>query len=236
MSCRIAVCDDDNLALRVLISLIKKEFEKHSVSIHLDAYQDSRQLKENLQRISYDALFLDVDMPAFNGISLACLQKQLSPSTVIIFISNHAEKVFDSLMAEPLRFLRKQYLERELPEAICAFLKKTKSPEEEKLVLLSHSVLRTVFIKDILYVESFNKIQHVVLKKETLPVRYTIQYLEEQLEPHQFFRPHRCFLVNPNCIYSIEKNELILDNGQSIPISRSHLKETKEHFRKALSL
>lgn len=84
--------------------------------------------------------------------------------------------------------------------------------------------------------ESFNKIQNVVLKKEVLPVRYTIQYLEEQLEPYHFFRPHRCFLVNPNWIYSIEKNELILDNGQNLPISRSHLKETKEHFRKALSL
>lgn len=236
MAYRIAICDDDNLALRVLLCLIKKEFAKHSICVTADAYQDSRQLKSRLSQISYDALFLDVDMPAFNGISLACLQKELSPSTVIIFISGHSEKVFDALTAEPLRFLRKQYLERELPEAVEAFLKKCRRPEEAKLVLLSGTSLRTVAVKDILYVESFNKLQHVVLKQETLPVRYTIQYLEEQLKPHHFFRPHRCFLVNPLSIYSIEKNELILDNGQSLPISRSHLKETKEYFRKALSL
>lgn len=232
---RIAVCDDDNLALRVISSLIKKEFSAHSVSVAVDAYQNSRLLKKQLESISYDALFLDIDMPDFNGISLACFQKQLSPSTAIIFISNHAEKVFDSFAAEPLRFLRKQYLERELPDAVSAFLKKQTNPEE-KLILLSNSALRTIFIKDILYVESFNKIQNIATKKESFPVRYTIQYLEEQLEPYHFFRPHRCFLVNPNCIYSIEKNELILDNGHSIPISRSHLKETKEQFRKVLSL
>lgn len=236
MAYQIAICDDDNLALRVLVSLIKKEFAKHSVSVTVDAYQDSRYLKTRLTQVPYDALFLDVDMPALNGISLACFKKEISPSLVIIFISNHPERVFDSLAAEPLRFLRKQYLERELPEAVQALLKKLHRPEEEKLILMSGNALRTVFVKDILYVESFNKIQNVVLKHETIPVRYTIQYLEEQLEPYHFFRPHRCFLVNPNCIYSIEKNELILDNGQNLPISRNHLKETKEYFRKALSL
>ncbi|MCI7813202.1 MAG: LytTR family DNA-binding domain-containing protein [Lachnospiraceae bacterium] len=236
MAYRIAICDDDNLALRVLISLIKKEFIRHSISVTVDAYQDSRQLKAKLTQVPYDALFLDVDMPALSGIALACFQRELSPSIVIIFISNHPERVFDALAAEPLRFLRKQYLERELPEAVDALLKKLHRSGEEKLMLMSGTSLRTVFVKDILYVESFNKVQNVVLKHETLPVRYTIQYLEEQLEPYHFFRPHRCFLVNPNCIYSIEKNELILDNGQSLPISRNHLKETKEHFRKALSL
>lgn len=53
-----------------------------------------------------------------------------------------------------------------------------------------------------------------------------MKQLISEVPSELFVSPHKSFLVNLNHISSIEKNEIFLDDGEMIPISRA--------FKKAL--
>ena len=61
---------------------------------------------------------------------------------------------------------------------------------------------------------------------ESFPV--SLAQLEEQTEEKQFIRCHNSYLVNLRHIRRLDNQNLILDNGQELPISRTYLKQCQE--------
>jgi two-component system response regulator LytT len=59
-------------------------------------------------------------------------------------------------------------------------------------------------------------------------VRYNLGDYEAELKEDGFFRIHRGYLVSLGHIKALGKCELTLDNGTTLPVSRSKEKELKE--------
>ena len=62
-----------------------------------------------------------------------------------------------------------------------------------------------------------NFLQIVTTTQSFLPI-VSITKMEEQLKGDRFLRVHRSFLVNRSAISMITNNDIILTNGQLIPI------------------
>jgi DNA-binding LytR/AlgR family response regulator len=59
----------------------------------------------------------------------------------------------------------------------------------------------------------------------------TITKLEEKLKADVFLRVHRSFLVHRNAIHKVTRNEVILRNGQEIPLGEQYRnKITQKHI------
>ena len=142
--------------------------------------------------------------------------------------------MFEALRVQPLRFVRKQHLTQELPEALTALCRELQQASSNSLLLSAEGEMLRVPIKRVLYVETANKFQRVVLADQTHEVRLTMQQLESQLAPQGFMRIHRCYLVNVSAIYSISAQEVTLDNGTRLPISRHKVEEAKERLKKVM--
>ena len=82
----------------------------------------------------------------------------------------------------------------------------------------------------IIYIESLVKNCRIVLTTQELLIQYRIKDFEALLKQYGFLRPHRSFLVNYRYIFSIQKNTLILDNKETIPLSRNRITTIKEEF------
>jgi DNA-binding LytR/AlgR family response regulator len=61
-------------------------------------------------------------------------------------------------------------------------------------------------------------------------IRAKLKELETQLLPFGFLQIHRSYLVNPYYIYRIDMNEVLLDNGQKLPLSRRRREQITEAF------
>ena len=230
MPYRIAVIEDNPTQLQSILSMAARHMKEHDCPCTLLPFKNAFDEVD----LSCDAYLMDIHMPGVDGIHLAQQLRTSGNLCSIIFISSIEERVFEALRVQPLRFVRKQHLAQELPEALNALCRELQQTSSNALLLHVEGEMLRVPVKKVLYVETANKFQRVVLADRTYEVRATMQHFESQLVPQGFLRIHRCYLVNVSAIYSISAQEVTLDNGSRLPISRNKVEEAKERLKKVM--
>ncbi len=110
-----AVCDNEPVMLERLYGQIPSEFERQGAQLRLDKFISGGDFLNAHNAEPYDVVFLDIDMPELSGFDIAERINDVG-DTLIVFVTMHDELVFSSLRFRPFRFIRKAYLENELPE------------------------------------------------------------------------------------------------------------------------
>ena len=171
-------------------------------------------------------------MPGINGIELCRRIRQSYPDSLVIFISNKEELVFQTFEVQPFRFIRKNHFLKELEQLVLAISRELSSREGIQISVqeLHSSTIYTWNINQKLYVEALAKRCQVVTEHGTTNLQYRFMNFENQLTPHGFLKPHRSFLINYKYISVIEKDTVLLDNGERIPLSRNRAAEVKQQF------
>ena len=89
---QIAFCDDDQTVLDQLSALLEKYRAQRCVQIQCTAFHSPLDLLAEIEKgTRYDILFLDVIMPAENGITAAKEIRQYDNVVKIIFLTSSAE-------------------------------------------------------------------------------------------------------------------------------------------------
>ncbi len=228
------ICEDQPSELQFICNELEKTFQKHKLPVHFETYQSSKKVLEKLSQNDhyYDLLFFDIEMPGINGIELCRRIRQSYPDSLVIFISNKEELVFQTFEVQPFRFIRKNHFLKELEQLVLAISRELSSREGIQISVqeLHSSTIYTWNINQILYVEALAKRCQVVTEHGTTNLQYRFMNFENQLTPHGFLKPHRSFLINYKYISVIEKDTVLLDNGERIPLSRNRAAEVKQQF------
>jgi len=66
---KIAVCDDEETALTIIVSAVKSTFAREGIPIELTACTNTAELRRWMDAIAFDLLMLDIDMPQKSGIA-----------------------------------------------------------------------------------------------------------------------------------------------------------------------
>ena len=229
MKLRIAYCDDETEARQIFDVGILDAFSRQNVNAALADYADPLQLAAVLREGAvFDVVFLDIDMPGLDGISLAKLLTAQEPAPAILFLSNKDELVFRALQVRPLRFLRKTYFEAEIDDAVGAVLRHLQ--RSANVVFQDGKDLYQFPLEDIRYAEVLNQTLTVVLAQERVSFRYTISAAEELLAPAGFLRIHKSYLVNYRAIARIQKDHVLLTDGQRLPLSNHRYQDVISRF------
>ena len=230
-----AICDDESAVLDYLYAHISKEFKRQSTDIHIDKFTSGKDFL-NVNKIEpFDVVFLDIDMPEMSGFDVA---EKISDNkcTLIIFVTTHDELVFSSLKFQPFRFIRKSFFDDELSEvldAVNVVLSKRIAGRKFKLQTKSHDVY--VDIEQIVYIEIYGHWLHVHTNdNEVLECYGILSDYESQLEPFDFVRTYKSYLVNCKYIRSVEKDQVVLDDKTLIPLSRRRINDVNDKFTKYL--
>ena len=119
-------------------------------------------------------------------------------------------------------------------ETIIKSLKNTKkaSSEEfaEKIVIRYNRVNHSIFLSNILYIESLSDYIKVVTLDDELVTKERISKISSRLPPY-FKRIHRSFIVNSQKVSSYN-SEFITVEGSQIPISRTYKKDIITYLNK----
>ena len=96
---QIAFCDDDQTVLDQLSALLEKYRAQRCVQIQCTAFHSPLDLLAEIEKgTRYDILFLDVIMPAENGITVAKEIRQYDTAVEIIFLTSSTEFAVESYM------------------------------------------------------------------------------------------------------------------------------------------
>lgn len=228
---RIAICDDNEIFLRMLTEKIRM----FNADSEIKPFLTGEDFLNSQTKSPYDVVFLDIDMPKIGGFDIA-EQVNNGGETLIVFVTSHDELVYSSIKFRPFRFIRKAYLDTELPEVMTAvneeFIKRN---AERKFMFQTKSGEVFEDLQLVEYIEIFGHWLLVHIKdNKSLECYGSLSDMERELNNYHFVRTHKSYLVNCRYIYSIEKNQLVLDDKTVIPVSRYKAETVKQKFRNYL--
>ena len=86
---RIAVCDDEQCFVEQIYTILSVQAKEISSALHISTYMDSGQLLYDVEDgAHFDLLFLDIEMPGTDGMSLAGAIRRSLPLALIVFITS----------------------------------------------------------------------------------------------------------------------------------------------------
>lgn len=219
------IVDDDEIDRLTVLSYSKK-FENLTV---LGVFESAISALEMIQKEAIDVLFLDIDMDEMSGLEFRKIAHEIP---VCIFITSHPEHAVESFELETLDFIVK-------PIKLDRFTQTMRRIEEFMELKLKAQLFESsiggdaIYIKeghektkvklhDILYLEALKDYTLVVTNQKRHCVLSSIGNLLKENHFQSFVRIHRSFAVQKQYIDKKLTNEIILNNGVSIPIGRSY--------------
>ena len=221
---RIAICDDEEIYRIELKSLLDKLLI--NADYNIDTFDDGNRLSESFKALPYDLVFLDIEMPAVDGITLAKKIRARSENVFIVFLTSHIEYALEGYEVNALRYLTKPVDIEKLKEVIRYVQEKQGSSRQ--IIIKEDGEEILIDINDVIYMESMNQNVRIVTAKGEHVIRYNIGDFEEQLKNDGFFRIHRGYLISLSKVKKLSGNDVILDGGETLPVSRSNVKPLKE--------
>ena len=116
VSVRIAICDDEEIYRIELKTILDKLLI--NVDYNIDTFDDGNRLVESFKALPYDLLFLDIEMPKVDGITLAKSLRAISEKVFIVFLTSHVEYAIEGYEVNALRYLTKPVDIEKLKEVI----------------------------------------------------------------------------------------------------------------------
>lgn len=179
-----------------------------------------------------DLLFLDLNLGGRDGFDL--LKKAVAGSFHTIIVSAYAEKAIEAFEYGVLDFVAKPFTRQRLEKALDRFNTPYRQQETKFLAVKRLGIIESVDLAEVCFFKGANNYSELFVRSgEELLHDKSLNRLE-QLLPAHFLRVHKSYIVNERMITGMRQagnsTELILDSGQSVPVSRTKVAEFKKRF------
>lgn len=227
----IAFCDDDIKIIRRLKKMVKEFFSSKGLrSPQMLEFTSGKDLLNS--DTSCDLLFLDIEMPEIDGISVGKEMKKRNPNIMIIIVTSHMEYLDDAMRFHVFRYLSKPIESERVITNLEDSLECYHSLGTEVAVKTKESVYH-IHSSDIICVEATERIRIIYTTTGAYDSLQPMDYWKSVLPSNCFFQTNRNFLVNMAYVDNFDKSSVSLNKKQV----QAHLTERKySEFSKAYLL
>ena len=228
-----AVCEDEKEIASYIMKTLANEFQQNNVQVEFDLFYNGNQLLSMMdEHYHFDIVFMDIEMPEIDGISICRKIRQMNEDALVVFISNKDELVFSTFEVQPFRFVRKSHFDQLLPSLVPAIITELnrRNPAIIRIMEPRSKDLFSFDVNHIQFIEAQGKNCQIHCTNNTTEIKISLSEIEQLLVDYDFIKPHRSYLVNYKFINAIKKNSIELSNAELIPISRNRIDEVKHLF------
>lgn len=225
---RIVICDDEEIFCRRIHNLVVRYTKKLNDDVEIESYTGSDEFLKYINKCA-DLYFLDIKMPGNTGTELAKVIRSIYPESSVVFVSSLSDAVYESIQYAPFRFIRKEYLDTEVKEAVGAFF--SAHPQTDTVIKL-HTATEDVFLPIIAidYVETAGHYLQFNTRKQVYTVRGKLSDYATFLSPHSIIQVSQSFLVNLRYVTAYHNHKITLGDRNEITISRPYRAVFKEAY------
>jgi len=243
---RVLVIDDEPLARMVVLEYLQ-DF-KDQVEV-LQECNDGFEGLKAIQQHQPDLIFLDVQMPKINGFEMLEL---VDNPPAVIFTTAFDEYAIKAFEAHATDYLLKPFNKERFHKAVDKFLAQApatpkpakhtddlletaaQSPgQHERIVVKTGTKVKIIPVSDVEYLEADDDYVSVHTPEGSFLKNKTMGFFEQTLDPSQFVRVHRSFIIKIQNITRIDPYEkdahiAILKSGAKIPVSKTGYAKLKQ--------
>lgn len=232
---RVIIIDDEPLARNVVKEYLATHKELEVVAECNDGFEGVKAIAQHQP----DLIFLDIQMPKINGFEMLELVEKIPGIIFTTAFDEYAIKAFEvhaiDYLLKPFskdRFDKaiQKWLSQNLNssvESVQKILEESSQPEERNRVVVKKGQNIVVLpITKVHYIEAFDDYVKVHTADGFYLKKKTMSHFEKVLDPSQFVRIHRSFILNLQELTRIEPMEkdnhvVLLKSGVRIPLSQS---------------
>lgn len=195
-----------------------------------------------------DVVFLDIQMPGMSGLELAKkLTNELRPP-LIVFVTAYSGFAVDAFAVNAVDYILKPFDKQDIARVLQK-VRVWRQVREESSTPRLQDFVRNLCVEagDRLEVIHVNRIQFIqaddrqvflhTVEGQSFGVRRRLNELEEMLDPKDFYRCHRNYIVNVNQIRQVanwfNRGYLLImkDPSAEIPVGRVYAPLLKEYLQ-----
>ncbi|HYP88982.1 MAG TPA: response regulator [Polyangiaceae bacterium] len=233
---RILIVDDEEPARRLLVEYLRQHAQWAIVGEAkngLEAVKLTREQKPDL-------LLLDVQMPKLDGFEVLGL---IPPEVAVVFTTAFDEYAVRAFEVHAVDYLLKPFSAERLGQALArvetrlgelravaapALAQAARAPDSylERLAIRDGAEILIIAAANIDYARGQDDYVEVFHDARSSLTQQTLQSLETSLDPSQFVRVHRSYLLNVSRVARIEpwgqgSKMAVLKDGRTVPVSRA---------------
>lgn len=224
----IVIFDDD----KTQCEIIKKMVDEYRPELLRDivCMSDRNELDRYMEfHNRLDILITDIciDETGETGIDIVKKLHVISPATQIIYTTGYVEYCEEVYETNHISFIRKPISRERLAAALDKAVRNIAGMEERIHRITNGHNIVNLNPENILYIES-NKRKLVYTCTDGIVEAYgKLSDIEQQLG-NEFVRCHKSFLVNIGHIKELRDNDIRLDNGKEVAVSRKYYADTRK--------
>jgi DNA-binding LytR/AlgR family response regulator len=212
--------DDEPLALEIVTAYCGR---LDNLKL-LRTFTDTNEAAEFLRKFPVDLLLLDIQMPSINGIAF---YKKYGEGKQVVFTTAFSDYAVEGFNISAIDYLLKPIAFDRFKKAIdksdeyLKYLHASEKTENRFLFVRSEYSLVKIPFEEIEYIETLDDYLKIhVRSKKPLLTKLNLKNVMSRLDPKEFVRVHRSFIVPLRGIQSVRNKTIQLENA-SIPLGSS---------------
>lgn len=236
---KVGICDDEHSQVELLKGMFY-EFYQGEESAEVETFYSGEELLSTPLAFQLDVLFLDIQMKNVDGISVGEKVREENTDTIIVFITGYKEHAVNAFNINAFHYLIKP-VDR---SGFSSLVTKIERRLKEINYYNSEEQLFTIERKGEILRLKYNDIYFFVKKKHKIILHHkygiiefpsTIKEVKDRLNMDFFTQPNEGTLVNVKTVLFYKDKALHLNcTSETIPVSRSKLKEVKDAISRQL--
>ncbi len=205
---------------------------------------------EKINELKPDLVFLDIQMPKLSGFEMLEL---IDDPPLIIFTTAFDQYAIKAFEVNATDYLLKPFSKDRFNGAVEKAIKSLNSGKEnaklnnlltdtkyskeylERIAVKQSNKINIVPTDEIEYFEAQDDYVMIYSEKGKFLKKKTMKFFEENLNPDDFLRIHRSYIVKFDQLENVdisanESNTVNLKNGQTLPVSKSGYAKLKERL------
>ncbi len=228
--------------------LVKNYLKAYPAIELLGEFSDGFSGIKAINELKPDLVFLDIQMPKLTGFEMLELLDEMPNIIFTTAYDQFAIKAFEMNAVDYLLkpFSRERFAQA-IEKALDRFSKKQNTKENlkelkkhvqsavdklERVVVKTGSKIKVIPVEDIVWLESQDDYVMIYTAQGKYLKQETMKHFEEHLDPGQFIRVHRSYIVRLDAIVQLELYEkgsylAVLSTGAKVKVSDSGYKNLK---------
>lgn len=225
----IAVCEDEPEHQEKIRVFLKKYDAINCCEFEIAFFSTAADFWEQYQLGSFNIVFLDIYLADGNGIEIGKKLRSLGEDCQMVFITSSRDFAIEGFDLKARHYIIKPISEEKLVEALNRCLAML-AADMKAIVIPVGKLDVNIRLKDIIYVEVFNKVSVIHTVNEEIKTYLPLSQLENRLGGPPFLRCHRCSIVNMNYVEDYTHADFIMKNGDRVGIPRSNSVAVRQQY------
>ncbi|MNK39610.1 Transcriptional regulatory protein YehT [compost metagenome] len=240
---KVVIIDDEPLARSIIAGYLKNEADISVMAECGDGFEAVKAIHAH----EPDLIFLDVQMPKLTGFEMLEL---VDDPPAVIFTTAFDEYALKAFEKNALDYLLKPVSPTRFKKALEKFRTSYSAPEKkvqpnyevltaqdetkiDRIVVKTGTQIKIIPIDTVKYLESYDDYVKIHTKDGMYLKNKTMAFFEKSLDPNQFVRIHRSFIIKVDQLAKLEPYEkdsyiAALTSGEKLNISKSGYARLKQ--------